>query len=108
VSTYKYPVRLLSTAEQDLQSLLSYVAADNVTAALSLTDRIERKLTALGTHPRLGRIPNDEQLAKLDYRFVVVDNYLIFYKILVKSVLVYRIIHGARDVPVLLMDLGQN
>lgn len=59
---YKYPVRFLSTDEQDLQGLLSYVAADNVMGALSLADRIERKLTVLGSHPQLSRIPNDEQL----------------------------------------------
>ncbi len=47
---------------------------------------------------------NDEKLARLDYRVVVVDNYLIFYKISGKTVHIYRIVHGARDVPGLLSD----
>jgi len=47
-------------------------------------------------------------LARLDYRVVVVDNYLIFYKISGKTVLVYRIIHGAQDIPGLLTDLGND
>ena len=108
MSTSKYSVRLLSTAEQDLQDLLSFIAADNVPAALAQVDRIEKKLSTLSTHPRVGKIPNDEKLARLDYRVVVVDNYLIFHKISGKTVLIYRIIHGARDVPGLLGDLGQN
>ena len=107
MSTNKYSVRLLSTAEQDVQDLLSFIAADNVPAALAQADRIEKKLVALSTYPRLGKIPNDEKLAKLAYRVVVVDNYLIFYKISRRTVLVYRIIHGAREVPGLLTDIGQ-
>jgi len=108
VSRNKYSVRLLSTAEQDLQNLLFFIAADNVPAALAQGDRIEKKLSALSTYPRLGKVPNDVHLARLDYRVVVVDNYLIFYKISGKTVLVYRIIHGSRDIPGLLTDLGND
>jgi plasmid stabilization system protein ParE len=108
VGTNKFPVRLLSTAEQDLKDLLVFIAADNVSAAVAQGDRIEKKLGVLSTYPHLGTIPNDEKLTRLDYRVVVVDNYLIFYKILGKTVLVYRIGHGARDVPGLLTDIGQN
>ena len=106
--TNKYSVRLLSTAEQDFEELLACIAADNVTAALALADRIEKKLCQLSSHPYLGKIPNDESLVKLEYRVIVVDNYLIFYKVSGKTVMVYRIIHGARDVPALFTDFKQN
>ena len=106
--TNRYLVRLLSTAEQDLQDLLSFIAADNVHAALAQADRIEKKLSALSTYPCVGKIPNDEKLARLDYRIVVVDNCLIFYKISGKTGLIYRIVHGARDIPGLLTDLGND
>ena len=33
---------------------------------------------------------------------LVVENYLIFYKVRGRTVFVYRIVHGARDVPSLL------
>jgi len=105
VSLNKYTVRLLSLAEQDLQELITYVAAENVTAALTLADNIEKKLLTLNTHPWLGKIPNAEQLAAMGYRVLVVGNYLIFYKVTGKTVYVYRIIHGARDLPCLLKDL---
>jgi toxin ParE1/3/4 len=108
VGTNRYSVRLLSTAEQDLKDLLFFIAADNMSAALAQGDRIEKKIGALSTYPHLGKIPNDEKLARLDYRVVVVDNYLIFYKISGKTILIYRIVHGARDVPGLLTDIGQN
>ncbi|MDX1410932.1 MAG: type II toxin-antitoxin system RelE/ParE family toxin [Nitrospirales bacterium] len=105
MSLNKYPVRLLSLAEKDLEELLTYVAAENATAALTLADQIEKELLSLGAYPWLGKIPNDQSLAGMGYRVLVVENYLIFYKVVGKAVLVYRIIHGARDLPSLLKDL---
>jgi len=104
VSSSKYSVRLLAIAEQDLQEIVSYVAGENVTAALALADRIEKDLLKLASHPYLGRIPDDDKLAGLGYRFLVVENYLIFYIVGERTVLVHRIIHGARDIPQMFPD----
>ncbi|MEP6890052.1 MAG: type II toxin-antitoxin system RelE/ParE family toxin, partial [Nitrospirota bacterium] len=38
------------------------------------------------------------------YRVLVVDNYLVFYKVKGKTILVYRILHGARDIMHLLSE----
>lgn len=105
MSSSKYQVRLLSIAEQDLLELVSYVASDNPDAALQLAERIETQLGNLVRHPHLGKIPNDQTLASLGYRVLVVENHLIFYKIKRRTALVHRIIHGARDIRSLLTDL---
>lgn len=99
-----YTVRLLSVAEQDLQQLLSYLAAENPGAAATTLDRIESRLQALQHHPLLGRTPNDPTVAGLGYRVLVIDNYLAFYKVKGKTVLIHRVLHGARDFVRLLMD----
>lgn len=99
-----YTVRLLSVAERDLQELLSYLAAENPTAAATALDRIESQLHALQQHPLLGRAPNDPTIARLGYRVLVIDNYLAFYKVKGKTVLIHRVLHGARDFVRLLMD----
>jgi toxin ParE1/3/4 len=104
VSSSEYAVRLLPVAEQDLQELVSYVAAENVRAALDLTDTIEQSLQTLSAHPFAGRVPHDTTLAALDYRVLVVGNYLIFYKVRGKAVMIHRIVHGARDIPGLLEE----
>lgn len=93
----KYAVRLLSIAEQDLVELVSYLAAENPRAAADTLDRIEARLQTLSSHPFTGRVPHDPKLAALGYRVLVIDNYLAFYKVTNKIVLVYRILHGARD-----------
>jgi toxin ParE1/3/4 len=90
-------VRLLGLAEQDLAEIYEYIAADNTTAAERLLTRIEKELNALAKQPLLGRIPRDPDIAKLGYRYLVIGNYLAFYRVEPSVVLVYRIVHGARD-----------
>jgi toxin ParE1/3/4 len=93
----KTDVRLLSIAEDDLFELIAYIAADNPAAADSIVRKIEHSLQQLGKHPKLGRIPREEELAKLGYRYLVKEDYLIFYTIERTGILIHRIIHGSRD-----------
>ena len=93
----KYRVRLLTVAEQDFKEIIDYILADNVTAALSIAEKIEANLNLLETNPQLGRIPNDDELLRLGYRYLIVLDYLIFYKIEGSTIFVYRILHGARN-----------
>ena len=100
----KYTVRLLSIAEQDLVDLVSYVAAENSRAAAEVLDHIEASLAALQSHPFVGRVPHNPKLTALGYRVLVIDNYLVFYKVKGNAVLVHRILHGARDLLRVLSD----
>ena len=93
----KYTVRLLSIAEQDLVDIVSYLAAENSRAAAEVLDHIEARLAALQSHPFVGRVPHNPKLTALGYRVLVIDNYLVFYKVKGNAVLVHRILHGARD-----------
>ncbi len=104
MSSSRYAVRLLSIAEQDLQDIVAFVVAENLPAAVALADRVENDLLRLARYPYLGKAPNDEQLAAMGYRVLVIENYLVFYKISGRTVLVHRILHGARDLPRLLED----
>ena len=93
----KYQVRLLSIAEEDFAEIVSFIAADNQKAAMNLANNIENNLKLLALNPKLGRIPRDVDIRKLGYRYLIVQNYLIFYKVENKSILIHRILHGARD-----------
>ena len=97
MSPSKFNVRLLRIAEDDFTEIISYIAADRLTAAEKLAAKIEKNLRLLSQNPYLGRIPKEEDLARLLYRYLVVDNYLIFYKIEGQTIFVQRILHGARD-----------
>jgi len=93
----KYQVRLLRIAEEDFTGIISFIAADNPTAAEALADKIEKNLELLSGNPNIGRIPRDEEIKNLGYRYLIVQNYLIFYTLEERTVLIHRILHGARN-----------
>lgn len=93
----KYTVRLLPIAEEDFKDIISYIAADNLSAAESMSEKIEKSLSLLSTYPFIGKTPNEEELANIGYRFLIVQNYLIFYTVEDRIIWVHRIIHGARE-----------
>ena len=93
----KYTIRLLQAAQEDFKEITTYIALDNPSAAEAIADKIEKSLSNLSTYPLIGKIPNQEELATMGYRFLVVQNYLIFYTIEDQIIWVHRIIHGARE-----------
>jgi len=97
VSTSKFSVRLLSVAEEDLSEAITFIAADNPAAAMALADTIEKSMGDLASHPRMGRVPDDPNLIQMGYRYLVVENYLIFYVVETGAVIIHRILHGARN-----------
>ena len=97
MSRRKYKIQLLRIAEDDFTEIVTYIASDRPSAADALATKIEKNLQLLSQSPHLGRVPKEEELARLHYRYLVVENYLIFYTIEGQTVYVHRILHGARD-----------
>ena len=100
--TDKYQVRLLGIAEEDFTEIISFIAADNPTAADAVANKIEKNLELLSGNPNLGRIPREEEIRSLGYRYLIVQNYLIFYTIEERTIFVHRNLHGARNYKTLL------
>ncbi len=100
--TNKYQIRLLSIAEEDFTEIISFIAADNPTAADGIASDIEKNLELLSINPNLGRIPREEELRSLGYRYLIVKNYLIFYTMEERTIFIHRILHGARNYKTLL------
>lgn len=66
----KYTVPLLAIAEQDLVELVSYLAAENPTAAADVLDHIEARLQTLTSYPFIGRIPQASTPLRLAIAFL--------------------------------------
>ena len=97
MSRPKYKIKLLRIAEDDFSEIVTYVSADRPSAADALATKIEKNLNLLSKSPHLGRVPKEDELSRLHYRYLVVENYLIFYTIEGQTIYVHRILHGARD-----------
>ena len=100
--TDKYQVRLLSIAEEDFTEIISFIAADNPTAADAIANKIEKDLKLLSENPKLGRIPREEEIRNLGYRYLIVQNYLIFYTIEGRTIFIHRILYSAQNYKTLL------
>uniref|UniRef100_A0A832G7S5 Type II toxin-antitoxin system RelE/ParE family toxin n=1 Tax=Ignavibacterium album TaxID=591197 RepID=A0A832G7S5_9BACT len=95
--TDKYQIRLLRIAEEDFTEIISFIADDNPTAAEEMAVKIEKNIELLAENPMLGRIPRDEDIKNLGYRYIIIQNYIVFYTIEEKTILIHRILHGARN-----------
>jgi len=94
----KFRIEYLPIAEKDLTEILEYILVDNPTAAQNLIDEIDKSISKLSHFPYMGSIPKDSRLILLNYRMLIVSNYLVFYVVLdeEKVVEIRRILHGKR------------
>ncbi|EGW39313.1 type II toxin-antitoxin system RelE/ParE family toxin [Desulfosporosinus sp. OT] len=92
----RFRIEYLPIAENDLTEIIDYIQIDNPTAALSFINEIDRAISKLALFPFLGPVPKDPRLIHLNYRMLVVGNYLVFYAVLEEVVEIRRIIHAKR------------
>ena len=70
MSPPEHVVRLLRIAEDDLNEIITYIAADRPSAAAALARKIEKNLRLFSTQSYLGRISDEEGLVRLGYRYL--------------------------------------
>lgn len=97
-------VLLTEDAAEDLQELYTYIARhDSPGKADSVPEQIEKKFVSLGELPGRGVCPQELQsLGIRDYREIFFKPYRIIYRVYAKSIYVYLIVDGRRDMQTLL------
>ena len=98
----KYNVELLPAAYADLDEIFDYILADNPKAAERTLDKIMTFLRRLEDFPHSGTLLLERSLKNFNFRMIIVDPYIAFYRFIDNKVYVYRILHGARNYPDLL------
>lgn len=89
-------------ARQDLVDVWQFIAHDSVRAADRVKEKIQKALDRLAEMPGLGHTRLDVQDPR--YRFWKVYSYLIVYRYDPANLTVIRIVHGARNLRILLND----
>ena len=90
-------LRYLPIAQEDLTSILEFIAKDSPGRAVSFVDRLDERIGQLEHHPLLGRVPQQPKLREYGYRVLVVESYLVFYIIRGRTVEIHRVVHGSRN-----------
>jgi plasmid stabilization system protein ParE len=92
----KYSVQITPAAERDVEEIWTYIADDSPENATSFILRLEEQIEALEQSPeRCPLIPENELLGT-GYRHLIYGAYRTIFRITGKTVLIVRIIHGAR------------
>lgn len=98
----KYKIKILQIAREDIGEIFYYIAEESSKSALEMIDKIINQIDTLSELPFIGKIVQDNELAKQEYRMMIIDSYIAFYKVIDDEVVVYRVLHGMRDYPDLL------
>lgn len=100
----RYEVLLTEDAERDLEDLYAYIAKfDSPQNADYVLERLLELTQSLATSPDRGTQPNElRSLGIQEYRQVSFKPYRAIYRVLDKSVVIYVIADGRRDMQSLL------
>lgn len=88
------PFRLTSQADTDVTEIWMHLAQDSVDAADRLVDRFTKAFEFLADHPRVGT-RMDQYHPGL--RAFSVGSYVVFFQLQDDALLIYRVLHGARN-----------
>jgi toxin ParE1/3/4 len=82
-------------ADQDLDSIWSFVTVDNPRAADAMINRLTAAFDMLLTMPQAGRLRHE---FRENLRSFAIENYVIFYVMVPQGIDIVRVVHGRRDV----------
>ena len=100
----KYDVELLPAAYEDLDEIFYYIMVDSTQAATEMLDSIMKSLRRLEKFPHSGAPLLDRSMQKFNFKIVIIDPYIAFYRFIDDKVIIYRILHCARNYPHLLKE----
>lgn len=98
-----YAVRILPPAQYELEEIaLLHKSLSGAESARNITDGLYAAMERLARFPLTAPLIRDPELRRLGYRYVIVKNYLLFYRLIGDTVYIYHIVHGKTDYPTML------
>ncbi|HEV2132734.1 MAG TPA: type II toxin-antitoxin system RelE/ParE family toxin [Terracidiphilus sp.] len=95
-------LRLSPLVPADLEEIADYIAHDDPRQAVRLLRTLQARMTEIARHPEFYRLR--PEIAP-EARLTTVGNYVILFRIREKTVRIERVVHGSRDLSLLLADL---
>ena len=100
---YRCKLDILPPAQAELEEIARvHMALSGPQSARNITDRIYDAMDQLTRFPLSGPSVRDDELSAAGYRYILAGKYLMFYRLLGDTVVIYHIAHGASEYPTLL------
>jgi len=100
-----YKVEFLPEAYKDLNEIFDYILLDSPANAQDMLDKIIYSIEKLYAPPLIGKQLINEYLKYYQFRIIIVNPYIVFYRFIHDKIYVYRILHGASDYMNILEDI---
>ena len=107
----RYTVEFTGMALNDITEIVSsFIMLGSKNGAIRIKERINKASEQITQFPFSGISVPDEKLSKLGYRMIIVEKYLMFYRIFENkhNIVFYRVLNGKRDYPALMNRLNQE
>lgn len=95
----KYNIEYSKESKQDLIGIKQYIKYNlqEPEIAQKLISKIRTQIDSLKYSPEIYAIIDDDIIKKLEIRKLIVDNYIIFFRIKNDSIQIVRIMYGRRN-----------
>ncbi len=101
----KYGVVWSNIAEDDLKSIIEYIADDSLSEAVRIFNNLKQKASSLYNFPERGRIvPELQDHGILQYRELIVPPWRILYRISEKNVYVLSVLDSRPNIEDILLN----
>lgn len=91
-----YKVNLTQLAQEDLEHIFYYIAADSISNASNFIIELEKKVYSIEHLPNRNPLIPENEYFGTDYRHLIYKKYRIIYRVLEDSVYILRVIRGAK------------
>ncbi len=95
----EYNIDYSKEAKEDLVEIKQYIKYNlqEPETAEKLITKIKNEINNLKHNPKIYGVIDDELIRKLEIRKLIVDNYIIFYRIKNDNIEIVRIMYGRRN-----------
>ena len=91
-------LRINPLVAKDLKSIKDYIAEDNADKALETIQEIYRQFENIRQFPYIGVDLSKRVSFKMDYKYVVWQDYVVLYKVVKETVEIYRVVNRYQDI----------
>ena len=95
----QYNIEYSKEAREDLIEIKRYIKYNlqEPETAQKLMSKIRSEIDKLKTNPQMFAIIDDDFIKKFEIRKLIVDNYIVFYRIQNSNIQIARIMYGRRN-----------